>query len=330
MSDHAGDPPKPAAAPVKGAVLAPSKSTRPLRLISVWLVVLVVLVAVGLAVATHRGAFNGSATLLPQDRLANLETRVNQLAGAQSSGAAGTTTGDVTNWKDRLDALEARLSMLESQAQSAPASPDVASRLAAVEAQAARAGDKETQAELLGRLTRLESQNSGETLRRAASVLALATLARATRDASPFKVELDALAGTDPNDPVIAALQPIADTGAPTTAILAGRFPQVARMALDAERKARATDFLSRLWASIAGLISIRPVGNAEGNTTPDRLARAETALGRGDLTAAVRETEALTGAAASSIAPWLKDARARLAIERAVTQMESRIVQAP
>src|SRR5438445_10422451 len=111
MSDHAGDPPKPAAAPVKGAVQVPSKSARPLRVASVGLVAIVVLIAVGLAVATHRGAFNGSATLLPQDRLANLEARVNQLAGNQTTGAAGTTTGDAANLKERVDALEARLSM---------------------------------------------------------------------------------------------------------------------------------------------------------------------------------------------------------------------------
>jgi len=326
MSDHAGDP-KPAAAPVKGAVQAPPKSARPFRLAFVAFILIVVLAAVGFTVATHRGAFNGS-TPLPSDRIANLETRVNQLAGAQSAGT-GISTNDATSLKDRVDALEARLSALEMQAQSAPGSPDIASRLAALEAEVARAGDKETQGELLGRVTRLESQNSGESLRRAGSVLALATLARATRDASSFRVELDALAGTAPNDPVIAVLQPIADTGAPTTAILAGRFAQVARATLDAERKAGATDIFSRLWASVTGLVSIRPVGNAEGSTTADRLARAEAALGRDDLATAVRETEALTGAAASTMAPWLKDARARLTIERAVAQMDARIVQA-
>jgi hypothetical protein len=288
-------------------------------------VLIIALVAVGLTIATHRGAFNGVA-IAPQDRLAALETRINQLAGTQSNAAPG---ADGTNLKDRIDALEARVAMLEGQSQSQPASPDIAARLAAVEAEIARAGDREVQSELLARVARLESQNSGDTMRRAASVLGLATLARATRDSSPFKVELDALAGTDPNDPVLAVLQPIAETGAPTTAMLAARFPQIARTTLDAERKGQASGFFSRLWASIASLVSIRPVGSAEGNSTADRLARAGIALDKNDLAAAVRETEALSEAAASAIAPWLKDARARLEVERAVQQMDSRIVQA-
>jgi hypothetical protein len=289
---------------------------------------MVVLVAAGLAVATHRGAFRGNAALLPQDRITNLENRVNQLAGAQTAPGAGASTGDLANLKERIDALEARLAMIEAQGSSAPSSPDLASKLAALEAEVGCAADKETQSELVGRVARLESQNSGETLRRAASVLALATLARATRDASPFRVELDALAGTAPNDPVIPILQPIADTGALTTAMLAARFPQAARATLDAERKAGASGFFSRLWASLSGLVSIRRIGDTEGNTTADRLARAQSALDRDDLASAVRETEALNGAAASSIAPWLKDAHARLAVERAIAQMDSRIVQ--
>jgi hypothetical protein len=318
MSDQTGEP-KPDATPAKSA--APTK--RPLRAAPLVVLLVITLVAVGVTVATHRGAFEGQVTLSPQDRIAALETKVNQLGNAPTNAAPA----DSTNLKERIDALEARVAMLEGQSQGA--APDIAARLTAIEAQIARAGDRETQGELLARMARLESQNSGETLRRAASVLALATLARATRDSSPFRPELDALSGTEANDPVIATLQPIADTGAPTTAMLAARFADTARATLDAERKVQASSLFARLWASIAGLVSIRPVGSAEGNTTADRLARAEAALGRGDLAAAVRETEALSGPAAGAIAPWLKDARARLTIERAVAQMESRIVQA-
>jgi hypothetical protein len=323
MSDPADGLKKPGPAPAGAAITPPSKSSRPFQLVSLAIVALVMLAGVTLVVMTHRGAFNGSAALLPQDRIAALEARVNQLAGSPSG-----TPAEATNLKDRLDALEARLSTIESQTQS-QLGADVASRLATLEAEVARPGDRETQSELLARVGRLESQNSGETLRRAGAVLALATLARATRDSAPFRPELDALAATDPNDPMIATLQPIAATGAPTTAMLAARFPDTARAALDAERKAGATGFFSRLWAGIAGLVSIRPVGSAEGDTTGARLARAEAALNRNDLPTAVREVEALNGGAAMAVEPWLKDAQARLNVERAVMQMDSRIVQA-
>jgi hypothetical protein len=325
MSDRADGLPKPDAKPTGEAAPAPSKRKRSLQVASLALVVLVMFAGLTLVVMTHRGAFNGTAALTYPDRLAALEARVNQLASSQSSGG---TPAEATHLNERVDALEARLSMLESQAQSQPGI-DVASRLATLEAEVQRAGDRETQSELLARVGRLESQNSGETLRRAGAVLALATLARATRDSAPFRTELDALAATDPNDPMIALLQPIAATGAPTTAMLSARFPQTARAALDAERRAGAVGFFSRLWAGIAGLVSIRPVGAAEGDTTGDRLARAESALNRNDLPTAVREVEALSGGAAMAVKPWLKDAQARLSVERAVMQMDSRIVQA-
>src|SRR5215467_5904147 len=100
MSDSPGDTKQPEAAPES----APA-AKRPLRVAPLVLVLVIVLVAVGLAVATHRGAFNGVAGA-PQDRLAALETRVNQLAGQQASG--GSPAGDTANFKDRIDTLESR------------------------------------------------------------------------------------------------------------------------------------------------------------------------------------------------------------------------------
>jgi hypothetical protein len=54
-------------------------------------------------------------------------------------------------------------------------------------------------------------------------------------------------------------------------------------------------------------------------------VARAEAALDRGDLAAAVAELEALDGAAADTAAPWLAKARPRLAAEAALHTLHER-----
>jgi hypothetical protein len=65
------------------------------------------------------------------------------------------------------------------------------------------------------------------------------------------------------------------------------------------------------------------------GTTTEDRLARAQADLTRGDLASAVMETRSISGAAATPLQSWLKDADARLALDSAVADMNVRIVRA-
>ena len=109
---------------------------------------------------------------------------------------------------------------------------------------------------------------------------------------------------------------------------LNARFAEVARQALTAERISDAENIFAQLWNSFASLISIRRVGNVEGNDSGARIARAEAALGRDDLATAADEMDALEGAASQSAGPWLEDARARLAIDGAIAGINARIVQ--
>ena len=67
-------------------------------------------------------------------------------------------------------------------------------------------------------------------------------------------------------------------------------------------------------------LVTIRPVGaDAEGDHAAARVARAEARLADGDLAGAVAELEGLEGAPAAAAAPWLEQARTRLAAENAL-----------
>jgi hypothetical protein len=54
-------------------------------------------------------------------------------------------------------------------------------------------------------------------------------------------------------------------------------------------------------------------------------VARAEAALEQGNLAAAVAELEGLEGAAADAAAPWLAEARARLAAQAALAALQDR-----
>jgi hypothetical protein len=110
--------------------------------------------------------------------------------------------------------------------------------------------------------------------------------------------------------------------------MLSRSFPQAARNAIAAERAALADGFWDRLWARIRNQFSIRRIVMEPGEDSESRLGRAQVALTDGNLARTVAEVEALRGAAAESIAPWLRQARGRLAIENAVAGMEQRVLE--
>jgi hypothetical protein len=178
------------------------------------------------------------------------------------------------------------------------------------------------------RIAQLETLNAGETLHRAAAILALANLSNAAAQGRPFTVELEAFAAAQPHDAAAAALRPFARTGVPTANLLRARFPLAARAALDVSRTALAGDVMSRLWANIQSLISIRRVGEVDGADTESRLARAQVRVDAGDLAGAVTEASAVQGPGSAALRPWLNDARNRVALDRTLAQMNARVVR--
>lgn len=288
----------------------------------------------------------GSAELAPMrekldattSAIADLGTRMAKLESATQGVSASELSGintKVTALDARLAALEADLSRstkalegtvttletrLKSLEGNAPPA-DLALRLESFVTKNAQAGIEE-------RVKALEAQNSGESLHRAATMLALARLARAAGEPGPFTLEVETFAAAAPGDPAIALVQSYAASGVPTRADLRLRFASFTRAALDAERSADARGFWARLWANIRSLVSVRRVGEAAGNDPQSKLARAQVRLDAGDLVAAANEVRALTGPAAKTMSPWLKDAEARLALDRAIAQMSARVVQ--
>ncbi len=261
------------------------------------------------------------------------------LAGAAGLGFQQIKTGterdaarDIAGLRSQVQALDARVAALEKTT-----GADLESRLGAIEMQLAateaemsRAADRDTLAGLQDRVARLETASPGEAMKVAAATLARAGLSRAAQGDTPFKPELEALRAAAPDDPAIAALQTVSETGASTRPALAARFPDAARAALEAERTDGANgNWLSEIWDRAKRLVSVRRIGAVNGMTNEDRLARAQAGLDRGDFAAAVREAGSVTGAAAMALQPWLKDAEARLEVDRTVADMNARIVQA-
>jgi hypothetical protein len=240
---------------------------------------------------------------------------------------------DIAALKSEVQALDARVTAL----QQSPPSPDLAAQLSSIEMRLADAermlaqtADQKALQTLQDRVARVESGSPGEMLKTAAAMLARANLARAAQASGQFKPEWEALRAIAPDDPAVGALQPYADISVPARNALLASFPEAARASLAADQQANSDGNLaSRLWARLRGLISVRRVGDVQGDTNEEHLARAQADADRSDLSGAVKEAQAVTGPAATALEPWLKNAEARVAIDSVVLDMNSRIIQA-
>jgi hypothetical protein len=329
----------------------PSVERRSVELPRHWPATLLILVVAAFLIG-------GLAAYWPQlsgqaggDRIAALEARIAELTPADQAPAAAGIPAAVQR---RVESIETRLGTLERNAPAIfneQAGATLDQRVTTLET--ARTETGQAVSALVARLAtveaatpadlpqRLQSFASGaalanveqrvttlEALRHAAAVLALARLARAADEARPYLREFRALQTVAPEDPAIVVLEPYAESGIPTMAMLAARFPDAARIAISAERTGMADGFWSRLWARFRNMVSIRRIALGPGNDSESRLARAQAVLGEDNLAGAVEEVAALEGDAATAIAPWLREARARLAIDRAIREMDERVTQ--
>ncbi len=229
---------------------------------------------------------------------------------------SGVESGNKTI-NDSLGGLGARVATLEHNAPPA----DLAERL--------NSFALKTDADAIAaRVAKLESNDPVGMIHRAAAVLALAELVRATAGASSFASELSTLQAFVPDAPELKDLSRYAKSGAPTHAMLAEEFPAVAANALAAERNARATGWPSRLWASIASTISVRRIGEVEGDNTEAHLARAGGRLDAGDLPGALREMRALDSPARIAASGWIARAAMRLAVDTDTRALADRLVK--
>jgi len=133
------------------------------------------------------------------------------------------------------------------------------------------------------------------------------------------------LAGDDGEvAPQLERLQARATTGVPSLPELRVRFEALSPEALAASQGS-GSELGAAIMDRVSSLISIRPTGQAvtATDTSADLLARAQGALDRGDLEAAVAAVEQLPEDGKQVLAGWLQDARARIEVRQALDAIQ-------
>lgn len=234
------------------------------------------------------------------ERVAGLEERLEALAGRIETVAEAPAEADETTLA-RLEALDGRLEGAAGRIEALEAR--LREALAEVEAARVRVGEE--------------------------TVLALAAgqLRAALRTGSPYAAELEGLrrlAGRDEGlAAVLADLEPHAEGGVDSLAALQAAFPEAAARAVTAERAGAAEeDWEALFWNRLSDLVTVRAVGEPEGEGTEAVLARAERRLEAGDLAAALGELVSLQGPAEAAMADWRTRVQARLEAEAALARL--------
>ena len=177
----------------------------------------------------------------------------------------------------------------------------------------------ETQA-LSARLDRLEYGHRA-LAEAAASALAAANLSQAAETGRPFSAELTMLARTLPETRDLSQLRPLAERGAPTRAVLAAEFPEMARRAsFAAKAPPDGSSLIARLNHALSVLFTVRQVNRLKGGDPDAVLARAERRVNDGDLEGAVRELDALPPKGQAAAKDWVDRARSRAEVERQIS----------
>jgi len=248
-------------------------------------------------------------------RLSTLEGRIDR-AIAAAPGPSSVPDSLI----QRLDAVEARLADVAARPEAAPAAsgpdPNLDRRLQAIE-------------ERLAALARLDRAVGAEreAARRVALAGAVASLRTAASGPGGYQPALDAVRALAEGDGAVLAaldaLAPAAAQGRPTAAALRERFaalaPELLRTPVESDGS-----WYGRAWDRIAGLVTVRRVGEIAGDDVEAIVARAEVKLNAGDLPGAVTELDQLPPGPAMRAANWLGDARGRLALDQALQRLDA------
>ncbi|MGM4912211.1 COG4223 family protein [Rhizobium sp. 768_B6_N1_8] len=150
-----------------------------------------------------------------------------------------------------------------------------------------------------------------------ARAIAAAALKAAIDRGGPFIAELDTFAGVAPDDPAATDLRGFAETGVPSRAELIRQVPDVANAIVESVNQPDPNQSWSdRLMSSAKSLVSVRPVGNVEGESVEAIAARMEDKVKNGDLPGAATEWNSLPATAKQASAAFKQSLEARIRVE--------------
>ncbi|MBY5353190.1 hypothetical protein HFO94_06495 [Rhizobium leguminosarum] len=153
-----------------------------------------------------------------------------------------------------------------------------------------------------------------------ARAIAAAALKAAIDRGGPFLAELDTFAGVAPDDPAVADLRTFAETGIPSRTELVREVPDVATAIVEAVNQPDPNQSWSdRLMSSAKSLVSVRPVGNIEGESVEAIAARMEEKVKNGDLPGASAEWNNLPALGKQASAAFKQSLEARIRVEELV-----------
>lgn len=243
-----------------------------------------------------------------QGDLGGLGDRLAQIERAPAGDAA--TESTLARYEAELAALREELD--RQRAENATLAAEVATAMAEAEARVAEAEARVAQIEAGARTATAEAERR----------TALSDLRDALDSGAPFDAALARLAEVS-GQPVPPELEAIAGLGVPTLDDLEESFRPAARRAIEASLAATVDgDAIERMSAFLRAVTGARSLQPREGNDPDAILSRAEDALRRGDLAAALSEVEALPPEGKAAMSEWIAAARSRVDVESAVARL--------
>jgi len=250
-----------------------------------------------------------SAAEANRENLDRLAQGFEDLRNSAAVPADGAAAGEL---RDSIEALDGRVASLEQGS----GLDDLTGRIARLEEEIAGLRDQAAE--------RVEQSDSASALGQA-----YAALAERIAAGAPFAEELEAVAAELPSAPGLEVLRPLAGNGVPTLSDLRARLAEIAGQTPPAERDDTAAADADGVWQTmrqrLQGMVTVRRSDEADWAAV---LARADEALERDDLDAAIAAVEAAGDAAPGEIADWLADARARRDAQAALNEVSDAVLR--
>ena len=249
-------------------------------------------------------------TLKANDGTSKLQSDIDALR--QQMAAATGSAEEIDTLKQQVGALQAGLQSDSNAVQSLQSGLDAVKTTLAT-------GQQDVQNRIATIEDKLNTPGKDVAVARAISAAALKS---AIDRGESFASELSTYLGVAPENAKIGALKTFADTGVPTQEELADMFSQDADAIIAASAPPPPEgNIFNRLVDSAKGLVSVRPVGDVEGDTVPDIVARIENALTEGDLKKAESEWETLPAASKQASQTFADGLKARIEADDLVSE---------